>query len=64
MPVLEMKDIHSEHCCAIHGCRFSNNERCTVVKGSVTQLHKCGESSICPEYSAVVDYDDETIYDN
>ncbi len=59
-----LTDAHSEHCCISHGCRFSNNEQCTVVKGTATQLHKCGESSVCPEYSAVADYDDETIYDN
>lgn len=64
MPTIETRDAHYEHCCVVHGCRFSNNDRCTVAKGIVTQLRKCGESSVCPEYSLVADYDDEPVFDN
>lgn len=53
-------DPHMEHCCSVHGCRFHNNEKCTVFKGMVAQLHKCGESSICSEYRAnyITEYDE------
>lgn len=53
-------DPHAQHCCLAHGCRFNNNDRCTVVKGTIAQINKCGESSICSEYRAGVDdeYDD------
>jgi len=26
-----IKDVHTEHCCAIHGCKYGKNEECTVV---------------------------------
>lgn len=46
-------DPHAQFCCLTHGCRFNNNERCSVVTGQVVQLYKCGESAICSEYQPV-----------
>lgn len=43
-------DPHTQHCCSVHGCRFNNNDHCSVFKGTAIQLNECGQSSICPEY--------------
>jgi len=45
----EIENPHAQHCCNLHGCRF-NNIKCSVVLGIISQINKCGESSICSEY--------------
>lgn len=27
-----MKDVHTEHCCAKHGCKYGEDDVCTVVR--------------------------------
>lgn len=27
------RDVHTEHCCLIHGCKYGQDEVCTVVTG-------------------------------
>lgn len=35
-----MKDVHTEHCCAKHGCKYCD-EDCTVVTGKLKQSYDC-----------------------
>ena len=44
-------NIHGENCCATHGCYFGENEKCAVYLGSVPQLNRCGEVSLCAGFS-------------
>jgi C4-type Zn-finger protein len=37
---LIVKDVHTEHCCAIHGCKYGN-EDCTVYSGGKAQSYVC-----------------------
>ncbi len=34
-------DVHTEHCCARHGCKYSDGRRCTVVTGQKPQSYPC-----------------------
>jgi hypothetical protein len=34
-----MKDVHTEHCCKWHGCKYGNKD-CTVIKGAA-QSYPC-----------------------
>jgi uncharacterized Zn-finger protein len=36
------KDIHTEHCCVLHGCHWGQEFYCTVVKGQKPQSFVCG----------------------
>lgn len=36
----EMVKVHEAHCCAIHGCKY-NEEDCPVVNKTVKQQHLC-----------------------
>lgn len=35
-----MKDVHTEHCCSRHGCKYGN-PACTVTTGKTTQSYPC-----------------------
>jgi len=35
-----MTDVHTEHCCARHGCKYSS-EDCTVTTGKAAQSYPC-----------------------
>jgi hypothetical protein len=35
------KDVHTEHCCVRHGCKYSQDFFCTVVKGEKPQSFIC-----------------------
>lgn len=35
-----MKDVHTEHCCAKHGCKYGD-EDCTVIMGIAPQSFDC-----------------------
>ena len=35
-----MKDVHTEHCCDKHGCKYGNDD-CTVTTGRARQSHRC-----------------------
>jgi len=45
MKKTEIKDVHTEHCCAIHGCKYGKDEECTVVieakKQNYVQSYPC-----------------------
>lgn len=49
------KDVHTEHCCSIHGCKYGPVAvtACTVVDGSKKQSYSC---EIC------VDVEEERSY--
>lgn len=56
-----MKDVHTEHCCDKHGCKYSN-ENCTVTTGRAPQSYRCEDCEyegrdIRPwgEYTVLVD---------
>jgi hypothetical protein len=34
------KDVHTEHCCVHHGCKYSDAD-CTVAKGTKSQSYPC-----------------------
>lgn len=36
------KDVHTEHCCILHGCKYGNmNKECTVVEKRAPQSYCC-----------------------
>jgi len=35
-----MKDVHTEHCCIFHGCKYSD-DNCTVTTKTASQSHRC-----------------------
>ncbi len=38
----EAEDVHTEHCCAFHGCKYGNSQKdCTVEEGKLTQSYPC-----------------------
>lgn len=37
-----MKDVHTEHCCIKHGCKYCD-EDCTVMSGELEQSFMCEE---------------------
>jgi len=36
----KLKDVHTEHCCIDHGCKYGN-ENCTVTTGKIQQSYSC-----------------------
>jgi hypothetical protein len=36
-----MPDVHTRHCCAIHGCKYCQDDICTVTQGLEPQEHPC-----------------------
>jgi hypothetical protein len=41
-------DVHTEHCCFNHGCKYSNKD-CTVKTGKLPQSFGCFQTSVCYE---------------
>lgn len=37
------KCVHTEHCCAEHGCKYGNGESCPVVNHQKQQSYPCEE---------------------
>jgi hypothetical protein len=37
----EIKDVHTEHCCILHGCKYGDDELCTVMKRLAPQSYVC-----------------------
>jgi len=35
-----MPDVHTRHCCLVHGCKYDNDD-CTVVTGKEAQEYLC-----------------------
>jgi len=42
-----MKDVHTEHCCIVHGCKYSD-EKCTVTTRRLKQSHGCENCELFP----------------
>jgi hypothetical protein len=38
---VERRDVHTEHCCVIHGCKYGKEDECTVSTGAKAQSFKC-----------------------
>lgn len=36
-----IKDVHTEHCCIIHGCKYGEDDFCTVVTKRAPQSFPC-----------------------
>jgi hypothetical protein len=36
-----MKDVHTEHCCVLHGCKYGDHHNCTVWCGIAKQSDPC-----------------------
>ena len=47
---------HSTHCCLDHGCKYGDDEYCTVMQGIEPQEIMCPVSTQCDNYG---DYDEE-----
>lgn len=43
----EEKDVHTEHCCKNCGCKYGEDEDCSVVRGTKKQSFKCGILKVC-----------------
>lgn len=37
---MSLKDVHTEHCCILHGCKYGN-KNCTVTTGKAQQSYAC-----------------------
>jgi len=35
------RDVHTEHCCALHGCKYGDGDNCPVESGKKIQSHLC-----------------------
>lgn len=35
------RDVHTEHCCIAHGCKYGDDEECTVASGKKGQSYPC-----------------------
>ena len=38
-----LSDVHTEHCCALHGCKYGDDQECTVVMALKPQAYACEE---------------------
>lgn len=47
---------HSTHCCLDHGCKYGDDEYCTVMQGIERQEVMCPASTQCDTYG---DYNEE-----
>ena len=52
-----MKDVHTEHCCHKCGCKYGNDEECSVACGRKQQSFICGKTSTCGHYNE--DYEED-----
>ena len=43
------KDVHTEHCCIFHGCKYGMDKDCTVVQEIAVQDFPCEECSLNEE---------------
>lgn len=39
--VIDDKDVHTEHCCYRHGCKYGEGDSCTVSSGLKQQSYMC-----------------------
>lgn len=40
-----MEDVHTEHCCILHGCKYGEDDICTVQLGKYPQSYPCDNCS-------------------
>ena len=40
-PKQKHKDVHTEHCCILHGCKYGEDKNCTVVTRHAPQSYTC-----------------------
>jgi hypothetical protein len=38
-----LSDVHTEHCCAMHGCKYGDDQECTVFMALKPQAYACEE---------------------
>ena len=43
------KDVHTEHCCKNCGCKYGEEDLCTVVRGIKKQSFECGTTGVCSD---------------
>jgi len=36
-----VKDVHTQHCCVLHGCKYGNGDLCTVEAKQAPQAFPC-----------------------
>ena len=44
------KDVHTHHCCALHGCKYGKDDECAVVTGKSLQVNSC---EFCPSQAQI-----------
>lgn len=49
------KNVHTEHCCKHHGCKYGEDEFCPVVLGLQEQSHLC---ELCDDDLGWIDEED------
>lgn len=49
----EEKDVHTEHCCFVHGCKYGKDDECSVVTGKKKQSHPCESCDYDEEMNAL-----------
>jgi hypothetical protein len=48
--------VHSTHCCAVHGCKYGNDDVCPVANGNKLQNYPCETCSfVLDEYDEFVE---------
>lgn len=52
-------DVHTEHCCKHHGCKYGEDETCTVValghRGMTGDCQVCWEDEFADNYGPPLD---------
>ena len=38
---MSLKDVHTEHCCIIHGCKYYKDDECSVIQRKAKQSFPC-----------------------
>jgi hypothetical protein len=42
----EATDVHTEHCCVLHGCKYGKDDECSVMLGDKSQSFPCEQCRI------------------
>lgn len=43
----EDRDVHTEHCCKACGCKYGEEDSCSVYLGNKKQSYECGKLDVC-----------------
>lgn len=49
----ENKDVHTEHCCVKHGCKYGDGIECSVESGQKTQSFRCESCIMLTRYAVL-----------